>query len=1297
MRDGYTIEEALSILDGILGQQTLNDVQELVFRHAWEDWTYEKIAERFGYTTDYVKNVGSHLWDQLSQLLGMKVTKKNVQAVLRRWAQEQFAGKELDLPGRSPQPHQDWGEAPDIANFTGRRAELAILQEWILGDRCRLVALLGMGGIGKTSLAVMLTRQVESQFEFVLWRSLQNAPPLNELLADLIQFFSAGKETESCLGSDLDSRILRLIHYLRQHRCLLVLDNAEAVLPCASHSTAIATANIAPTNIAPTNTEMQAINAYGKLLDRLSDLSHESCVIITSREKPEEIAWKEGVSLPVRSLQVKGLTSSEGQTLVEAKGRFLASPTEWQILIEHYAGNPLALKMVAAAIQELFNHNISEFLSVLGNLVFDDIRDLLDTQFDRLSELEKEVMYWLAINREVTSFKELLEDLVSPVTKQRLPGVLRLLKHRFLIETSATGFTLQAVVMEYIIDRLVEQVSQELGSRDKKREPQRWGVAELEAAELSIAGLEMAGELQHSGAVQEMTCVQPLMLESPLLLFHRHALVKASSKDYVRESQMRLILQPIADRLLAQTCDGEQLTQHLQAVLAEVRSHTQFLPGYGAGNLINLLHHLRLDLTGLDFSNLAIWQADLRNVDLHQVKLTHADLSRSVFMEALGDVWSVTFAPLPGDDDTYAVGDYLLAASDTAGDIHIWRSPMGQQILTCKGHDNWVCAIAFSADSKLLVSGSADSTVKLWDVKTGICGNTLIGHSDWIVAVAISPDGALIASSGVDRLIKLWDVKTGTCVKTLEGHTACVWAIAFAPTATDFARPTLASSSDDATIKLWDLETGECLHTLEGHSSHVRAISYSPDGKTLVSGSSDRTIQFWDTASGTQLKTLQGHTDPIRSLVFSPNGRTITSASEDQSLRIWDAATGTCLKTLVGHTAHVRSVAYSPDGHTLASGSADHTVKLWDSDSGHCLKTLCGYTNFVLSVHYSPDGTTLASGSTDHTIRQWDAKTGRCLSTIHGHKSAVWAVVHAPVSRFTPERQLLLSSGIEQAIRLWDAKTGQYLSNLQGHSSWVRTLAISSLSPEAFQQSAGLTGSGELLASGGFDHTIRLWDLQTGHCLKVLQGHDSYIVSVAFSPDGLTLASGSDDHQARLWNSLTGECVQILQGHSRRVLSVAFSPDGQILASSSADQTIRLWDVSTGKCLKTLGGHRDLVQYIAFQPFDPAHPQQRSLLASAGSDRTVRLWNTRTGQCLKILQGHSGIVWTVAFSPDGQTIASGSEDGTIRQWDVKTGTCRNILRSPKPYEGMDMTGIKGLTDAQKFTLRALGATEQGLL
>ncbi len=323
-----TIEEAVEILERVLDHGRSSKVQEIVFRQSWEGQSYMEIARNSGYEVGYIRDVGYKLWKVLSKAFGKKVTKNNFHGVLKQQyvamlstsrTPSVFAGElQYAMPGFAPHAmpgfaprlppalnssankHQYWGEAIDVSIFYGRALEIATLKECILTDRCRLVALLGMGGIGKTTLAMKMAEQFQDEFEYLIWHPLRNTPHVKDLLEELILFFSDHHEVN--LPETVDSQISCLMKYLRQHRCLLVLDNFETVLQSGKLA----------------GQYREGYEGYGELLRRVGDERHQSCLILTSREKPIGLTAKEGTSLPVRSLQLNGLGQEEGQEILKA-------------------------------------------------------------------------------------------------------------------------------------------------------------------------------------------------------------------------------------------------------------------------------------------------------------------------------------------------------------------------------------------------------------------------------------------------------------------------------------------------------------------------------------------------------------------------------------------------------------------------------------------------------------------------------------------------------------------------------------------------------------------------------------------------------------------------------------------------------------------------------------------------------------------------------------------------------------------------------------------------------------------
>lgn len=1187
-----TPEEALAIAQKALDDKQLkrlNKVQQFVFRQSWEQLSYMDMTNHSIHGLGYIKDTGSQMWKRLTEAFGEQVNKNNFHSVLTRYQhrnQNPYRPETEELKDKVSNEeaiankHQDWGEAVESGAFYGRTTELTTLEQWIVQDHCRLVMLLGMGGIGKTALSVKLAQQIQDEFEYIIWRSLRNSPPLQDILTDLIKFLSNQQETD--IPETVEGRLSRLTEYLRSSRCLLVLDNAETILRSGSHA----------------GYYREGYEGYGQLLNYVAQAHHQSCLVLTSREKPKGLASHEGKTLPVRSLQLAGLTEAEGHKIFEDKG-FSGSQKEEKLLIEYYRGNPLALKIVATKTEELFDGNITQLIE--GNaVIFGDIWELLEQQVERLSALEKQIMYWLAINRELVTLAQLRDDIVPFVAQRELLGALESLHQRSLVEKKSVSFTQQPVVMEYITDRFIEHIYEEI----------------------------LTGEI---------------------ILLNSHALIKAQSQDYIREAQISFIIQPIINRVLANFIQKNRLENQLKAILSTFQKHFSLKPGYAGGNILNLLCQLQTNLSDYDFSNLTVWQAYLRNVNLYHVNFAHADLAKSVFAETFGSILSLALSP----DGT------LLATAGDGGEIRLWQVADMKPLLTCKGHVRWVVSVAFSLDGRTLASGSDDRTVKLWDVQTGQCLKTFEGHRSWVRSVALTPDGLTLASASDDHTVKVWDIHTGQALRTLSGHAGEVLSVALTPDGL-----TLASASNDHTVKVWNIHTGQALRTLSGHTGRVLCVTFSPDGFTLASGSDDCTIRLWDWSTGQLLRTLQGHAYRVKAVVFSPDGQTLVSGSHDRTVKLWDVHTGQCYKTLQGHASRVWAVALSSDGRILASGSDDRSVRLWDVQTGQCLRTLRGYTNREHSATFSPDGSLLASGSGDSSVRLWDVQTGRCLKILQGHISWVLSVA------FNPQGNTLASAS--ETLKLWDVSTGQCLTTLQVNTNVILSVAFN---PQ-----------GKALVSGGSDNTVRLWDVSTGQCLTTLQGHTNWVWSVTFSPQGNMLASSSSDRTVKLWDVRTGECLKTLQGHSNGVSSVAFCPQGKTLVSASDDHTLKVWDINTGECLKTLQGHTNGVSSVAFCP-------QGKTLVSASDDHTVKVWDVRTGEALRTLEGHSDRVYSIAFHPDGHTLVSGSQDGTIKLWDVVTGNCLKTLKADRLYEGMNITGVTGLTEAQKVTMKALGAVE----
>ncbi|MGA9383002.1 MAG: NB-ARC domain-containing protein, partial [Phormidium sp.] len=425
------VEQALVIVDAALKPDSLTKLDIILFRQAWDGKSYEEIAASSGYDVGHVKNVGAQLWKKLSCALGLRVTKTNFCCVLYQYAkipnlQQQVSAKrkikKLVIKSNSC-PQQDWGELIDVSYFYGRTTELATLEQWIKKENCRLIALLGMGGIGKTALSVKLAQQLQGEFEYIIWRSLRYPAPVEENLEKILQFLFINQY----IARNLDEAIAELIKFFQQHRCLLVLDHIESILQSRELVGKYA----------------QGYEGYGELFKRMGESLSKSCLVLISQEKPKEVALLEGKDLPVRSFQLSGLEIAEITQLFKLKGAFSGSASDWETMEKYNAGNPLILKMLATQIRELFDGNVSDFISLWqqGQIKFENIYELLEEQVSRCSDWEKEVLYWLAVNRRSGTLMELRNDILSWETRQKLPVILISLERRSLILKTCFGFT----------------------------------------------------------------------------------------------------------------------------------------------------------------------------------------------------------------------------------------------------------------------------------------------------------------------------------------------------------------------------------------------------------------------------------------------------------------------------------------------------------------------------------------------------------------------------------------------------------------------------------------------------------------------------------------------------------------------------------------------------------------------------------------------------------------------------------------------------------------------------------------
>lgn len=1136
------------------------------------------------------------------------------------------------FPGISP-AHLTLSRLPSAETLFGRHAEMERLSAWIRGGKCRIAAILGMGGIGKTALAVHTARAIaalppanQAQADSpppgptpVLWRSLVNAPPLPSVLREWLQVLSRQRAEE--LPGTITEQVNLLVALLGRQPALLVLDNLEGILDQGERSGLF----------------RPGYEEYEKLLRAIAEREHRGCLLITSREMPRSLARLERSHASVVALHLPGLSGDPARRILR-RWAPQAGDAALDRLAERYSGNPLALELVAETIDAVYDGDIAAFLAT-PVIFFEDIRDVLDQQFQRLTELERTLLYWLALEREPSTLQALEDDLWPGELSARLLAALRGLLHRSLIQQESgehgARFYLQNVITEYVTDRLVESVC-----------------AEIERGEIGL-------------------------LES-------HALLKATGEAYVVESQRRMILEPVVAQLAARL-GLDELGTHLRAIVARLRVISPPSRGYAAGNLLNLMLQAGVDLRRTDFSGLTIRQAHLSNAHLPEVNLSGATVLNCSFTEAIGQVMAAALSP----------DNRFLAAVTLRGELLVWRRHNHQPLahLSLNGTSFW--SVAFSPDSSQLACAAGDGSLYFWRlVAQGerielIPTYLLSGHEQVARSVAYRPDGGQLVSGGEDGTVRLWsragseaEEATFQAERILTGHTDRVFRVVYSPDG-----QTLASAGADTEIRLWEAATGRELWVLRGHTERVAGLAFAPDGKTLVSAGVDGDIRIWRVQNGECVRLLRHHRHPLLAVAFSPDGHLLASAGHSATIQLWETQTWQPIRhyrVTSGGQPEIWALLFDGNGSELVIAGDIAPVSGWDIRDGQCTFVVQNWRSEIYRMKFHPSGRWLIASDRSGQLLFWDLHKSEAAYPVLADRIGHHAVFGIA---FAAQGKLVISGSLAGSIRLWRLQEEAGVIGLklvQELSTLVLGLRHLSLTPDE-RFLLAVNGWGELFV---WELTAQ-GELRT-HPLHHFQAHTQAAFGLAIHPEGRVAATGGDDRHVRLWDIATGACLDEFGGIQGRILSVAFSPDGGYLAVSDATGGVLVWDVTERRVSHrhTLhAGESNLVLFVADGEL------------AVGGIGTISLWRLEadgTLICRQRFRGHSAEIEDVQRHPTLPLLASAGSDGAVRLWNIQTGESVAVWRNPGPYWGTNIHGVRGLTSAQRANLLALGAVEEAV-
>jgi WD40 repeat protein/serine/threonine protein kinase len=596
-----------------------------------------------------------------------------------------------------------------------------------------------------------------------------------------------------------------------------------------------------------------------------------------------------------------------------------------------------------------------------------------------------------------------------------------------------------------------------------------------------------------------------------------------------------------------------------------------------------------------------------------------------------------------------AQGDPLEARAKVRGSLEQEDSPLARALwwrlgrlpLRWRGNvGSTVWSVAFSSDGRTLASGT-DEAIYLRDLQSH--KTRVVRHAgDQIRTLAFSPDKLHLAAGSTKGVVRLWNLERDTSIR-LAAHTQTVWRMAFSRDG-----KTLATAANDKRVILWDVTSGAERLRLPPQASPVFGLAFSADGGRLFTGNlASNTITVWSAANGARLAELKpkNQAPPLPGLYdfsVAPDGRTLAVAESKGDVRLWDLTARPPRMTgaLHGHTDTVYHVAFSPDGKRLVSSDLGGTVRLWDPSRREARGTYQAQNHSIFGLAVHPNSRWIATGARKGEVRLLDMSIP-WPQPPEGHDDCANDVA------FSSDGKTIASSSRDHTVRIWDRNTGRQIKRLTGHKDIVLGLDFGPGRPSRIIADGAKSRSEIWLASASRDGTIRIWDPLRGKQERVIFSAGP-LDNVAFHPSGRLVTGTGGDRYVRVWDLTTASLPRSLAGHHDVALGAVFSPDGRLLASSSYGGKIMIWNLASGRAIRSLEGHTVAVRNVAFSP-------DGKTLGSADTSGEIRLWNLASG-AHRVLGRHPGRIYSVVFHPGGELLGVPHPDGTARLWRIADGS-----------------------------------------
>jgi len=951
---------------------------------------------------------------------------------------------------------------------------------------------------------------------------------------------------------------------------------------------------------------------YDSLFRLFLEYTTNSSLVLSGRERIELNFNRNDEITPIRLL---GLNGSQTKTLLAS----FKLNGDFSNLSKKYLGNPQALKMAASSIVEDYAGDINKFLA--NPELPGDVFILFQEHFKRLDQTETIVLLWLAVIRESAQRDEILRKIVKmSITASKLTSALKGLEKRCLVETlhmpgAATSYYLQGVILDFSSDYLIEKF-----------------VDEMQSKQLSY--------------------------------FHLLALINTASKEYIIDTQKRLLVKRIIDQLKRSI--GEEVVLTLLRSLVDGIDNTK---SYAVGNIVNLYACVNPKIDGFDFSNRWIINADLRSIYLQKSNFTNAIFEGVLMRNTYGTLIDVRYS---------YEGKFILGAA-TEFSVGIWDAESLQFVEEIAEHHDWVRSV--DSNSKYIVSGSNDERVIAYSYDTKKKIKDDGGkHSSRVRRVRLSPaNTCIVYSSGDSGKIIGWNIENNfMCELALsddahQRYSRVIWDFVFVNNGRQ-----IVSVSDDKTVRLWDVasfEDTDQSKKLYVHTDRIKSVAYDGD-KTVFCGCDDGSILEINIATS-ETRPYKYLNSIIWSLDYCSVAHQLICGHDDGHISLWQfdrsqAERLSLLRIMLEHSSKVWAAHFNQQGSHFVTSSDDFEFKVWNAGDYLPLFTSRGYTCLLRTLAVSDVNNAVIVAGDDLVIRRYALDTGVLCESYTGHNNHVR---HLDWSACTDS---FLSASDDGQVICWGTAC-KPLRFLKGHAK--RVWAVAHI-------------DGDKYASVGEENEIYIWDSTHDDPIEKLVGHNDWIWDISYCDAKKIFATASEDDTCIVWEYSDEEGVYRqkyapLSDHKKWLFAVAFSPTGDHLITCSADNTAIVYETATGELLYQLK-HDGWVWSATFI--------DENTVVTGSADSKIRVWRlgyeTSGVDLVKTMTEHTSWVVSLGYSKQENILFSASADWTAKKWDASSYEYLGELHIDKPYDGIKLDSAKGLTQAEIYSLIKQGAIIQ---